>query len=88
MNMYTEQAGVAMAIQKEDIARAELEKRIPGVMLVDVAKRCELVRYSGDPREHLLLDGKAIMAFHPLETELVQEGDVYKYRVSQRYETF
>lgn len=79
----TQRVAAKMAQQKEDSIKSALDRLAPGWSLVDIARRCTFVRYTGDVNEYLLLDGKAIMEFFPLETEMVNDGEKYIMRVSQ-----
>lgn len=80
---YTRPAMQSMVQQKEDSIRKVLDNLMPQWTLFDVARRCTFVRYPDSPNEFLLLDGKPIMEFFPLETETTQEGDSYVMRVTQ-----
>lgn len=80
---YIRPAMKAMVQQKEDSIRQVLDDLVPRWTLFDIARRCTFVHYAGNPNEFLLLDGKPIMEFFPLETEMTQEGDSYVMRVTQ-----
>lgn len=74
----------SLAQQKESGICAALDKVMPRWTLIDISRRCSFVRYAGDPNEYLLLDGKPIMEFFPLESETVLGGDRYVMRMTQK----
>lgn len=75
-----------MAQQKEDAIRLVLDEQLGTLWsLTEIAKRCTFVRRAGDPLEYPYLDGKPIMEFHPLESEMVRQDDSYVMRVTQKY---
>lgn len=82
---YIRSAMESMLQQKEESIKAVLDERVPGWTLFDIARRCTFVRIADNPNEFLYLDGKPIMEFFPLESEMALDGDEYVMRVTRKF---
>lgn len=81
---YVKPAMESMVRQKEDSIKTVLDERVPGWTILDIVRRCTFIHIAGNPSEFLYLDGKPIMEFFPIETEMDIEGNKYVMRVTQK----
>lgn len=73
--------GLVSAAASEMVSKLEAEFRgaidatEPGLALVDIQRRCTVLRVEGSPFETLLLDGRPILEWLPVECERQDRED-------------
>lgn len=77
-------AAAAMVKKFEDEIKAALDHFIPGWTLEDVKTRCVLQRVRGEPDETLVIDGRPVLKFGPVESELTPKGELYVARYTRK----
>jgi len=64
-----------MARKLEDEMKAALDDELPGWTLLDVQKRCRMVRVAGSPVETLYLDDRPLLEIWPIESRTETRGE-------------